>query len=537
MSAIGQHLRDSSLYRRRYALLLSLLVVTSILLVHWRALFCFFSADDLVHLQQAAQLLPTPHQPWRILTQVLYFRMMLALFGPSPQFFMLVNIALHCTNALLLYRLLVTNYLPAASSALSTILFAACPLLTIAIGHAVIITDISAMTLSLLTLTMLARNTRSSVPIACALFVVALLCKESVLFFPLISALPTGNTMTAGQRLRRLAPILVIIAGTAWLFFLARSLGAAPNGGAYAFSLCAVVPNLLTYTAWFVSIWNPLPDLVRSSDTHVWLHAIPFAIAVVLTAVLSARSRSQLQFAAGWLLLGLLPVLPLKNSAYPHYLYVALPGLAALTAVAMHTIWERLARGSKNPEQAWRICASLLACAYVLQAQALVSKRFTLRVEGIDLPLDPQIRSMVVAGRAAYSLTSLPPLQHAKLAILSNVGRVVVLGARTGRQYAVPANTNAGYDLERVTLNNGRALRVFYPQLDSVLYTEDWSRALNGFFIAVPYGNGDLRLYGPSPDEHLRLLRELAASSAPPDSARYADSVRVFTMDATMGTR
>ena len=37
--------------------------------VHYRELLTFFSADDLMHLQQAAGLLPTPLQPWRFDTR------------------------------------------------------------------------------------------------------------------------------------------------------------------------------------------------------------------------------------------------------------------------------------------------------------------------------------------------------------------------------------------------------------------------------------------------------------------------------------
>src|ERR1043166_5857786 len=78
----------------------------AVIVVHWPALFSFFSADDLIHLQQAAHLLPTPRTPWRFLTQVLYFRGMLRGLGARPSAFMLVNLLLHILTVVLVWRLL-----------------------------------------------------------------------------------------------------------------------------------------------------------------------------------------------------------------------------------------------------------------------------------------------------------------------------------------------------------------------------------------------------------------------------------------------
>jgi hypothetical protein len=56
-------------------------LLVPVLLALWvqrRALGSFFAADDLIHLEQARGILPTLLLPWRALTQVLYFRGMLA---------------------------------------------------------------------------------------------------------------------------------------------------------------------------------------------------------------------------------------------------------------------------------------------------------------------------------------------------------------------------------------------------------------------------------------------------------------------------
>ena len=57
-------------------------ILAAACVVQWHAVVSFFSADDLIHLEQAAGLLPTPVMPWRYLSQVLYFRAMLWVFGP-----------------------------------------------------------------------------------------------------------------------------------------------------------------------------------------------------------------------------------------------------------------------------------------------------------------------------------------------------------------------------------------------------------------------------------------------------------------------
>jgi hypothetical protein len=152
----------------------------------------------------------------------------------------------------------------------------------------------------------------------------------------------------------------------------------------------------------------------------------------------------------------------------------------------------------------------------------MVTQRFTLRMADTDVPLDPQIRSWVVAGRAVVSLEKLRSAGPAHLAILGNVGRPEVLGARTGQRYA-PESAGASYDLVRVVLTEGRALRLFYPQVDTVAYLATWPRdPLTSWWVAVPVGAGDLVLYGPQQAERNRLRDDLVrmrALASPADSA------------------
>ena len=68
---------------RTIALLLFVTLVLTVL-VQRRSLGSFFGADDLIHLEQAYGIAPPPLVPWRVLTQVLYFRAMIHLVGPAP---------------------------------------------------------------------------------------------------------------------------------------------------------------------------------------------------------------------------------------------------------------------------------------------------------------------------------------------------------------------------------------------------------------------------------------------------------------------
>jgi hypothetical protein len=494
--------------RVRNSALIALAIGIAVLLVHWRALFCFFSADDAIHLEQAAGLVATPRVPWRFLTQVVYFRLMLGLFGARPLAFMTVNVLLHVVNAVLVHRLL-RRYVDDAIAITATVLFAACPLLTIVLGHAVIVNDVSALTVTLVVLLSFASATTIALV---AMFVVALLCKESVLFMPVVVAalVPSPRALRSPRALALAATMVA----TAAAFLVARAGAAAPSGTAYAMSRYAVVPNLCTYVAWFLSLWRPLPDLVRSPDPRAWRLALPFFALALFTAWRVPRARRGMLVGGTWFVAGLLPVLPLAYSTYPHYLYVALPGLALVAALLIHLL----------PRDAWPYLAAAICVGYPMQAARLAAERFTLRIRGTDVPLDPQIRSWVVAGRAVVSLEGRLPTGRAHLAVLGNVGRVEVLNARTGQRYASLDSSRTGYDLVRAMLDDGRALRVFYPQVDTVAYLDTWPRApLRGWWLALPVGAGNLAIYGPTDEERQRLLDDLGrmrAFSSPYDSLR-----------------
>ena len=72
-------------------------------LVHRRALGAFFSTDDFVRLEEAVGLLPAAPTLWRLVSEVLYVKLMLGLFGPHPLPFHVVSLALHLVNTVRLH--------------------------------------------------------------------------------------------------------------------------------------------------------------------------------------------------------------------------------------------------------------------------------------------------------------------------------------------------------------------------------------------------------------------------------------------------
>jgi hypothetical protein len=103
---------------------------------------------------------------------------------------MAVNMALHVTNAVLVLRLTTRAGVSAANAILAALLFSVAPLLVIVIGHAVIINDIGALTLTLLAMHLMSSSRARAFPFGVVAYAAALLCKESILLMPLLVLWP-----------------------------------------------------------------------------------------------------------------------------------------------------------------------------------------------------------------------------------------------------------------------------------------------------------------------------------------------------------
>ena len=210
----------------RHWLLLALPLLLAAV-VHRRALGAFFGTDDFVRLEEAVGILPSTPTLWRLVSEVLYLKLMLRLFGPEPLPFHIVSLALHLVNTAFVFRLGRKAGLSAGAACLAASVFGAFPLSYTVLLSAVNINDIMALTFVFLALLALQVSTLARIGLAVACFVIALLSKEAVLFVPFAAVLlPLPGERIAGTA-RRLMPLLVagVVFAALYLTFRTHGLG------------------------------------------------------------------------------------------------------------------------------------------------------------------------------------------------------------------------------------------------------------------------------------------------------------------------
>ena len=473
--------------------------------VHGRSLVTFFtSPDDLVYLEQASGMVPTPFKVFRQLSEVLYFRFMVRIAGLDPLPFHAVTMALHLANIGLVLRFARAQGVSGRVAALAATLFGVFPLFSTVLSSAVGINDELALALALGALLALRMKGVAGILLPVTLFALALLSKESVVFLPLLAFLPGGREPSRPHGARALA--VVAIAALALLPFVRpiRTSEAAIYSVQFGANL---FHNLMTYASWAVNVTNPLPDLVSSYDPHAWHTGIWVALAALVSLLALGRSEPAVRIGWVWFVLGLLPVLPLVHLTYRHYLYPAIPGLALATAGTVMSAIEwlagRIQRGAPGRVRApWRIgavAAVALALAYTAAADGLVRQRFAARVPGTDLALDPVFRRQEVAAQALASFNRQLTPDHSRVGILLPEGTERVFGARSGREYARVPRGGQPYDLLEECLDHGRAVRLFFPWVDSVAFIARWTGAYRDFDLFAPSAGGRLSAMGNGP--------------------------------------
>jgi tetratricopeptide repeat protein len=487
--------------RLRVAAAIALCMVPA-LWVHGRSLVTFFtSPDDLVYLEQASGMVPTPFKLFRQLSEVLYFRAMVRIAGLDPLPFHAVTMALHLADIGLVLLFARAQGVSGCIAGLAATLFGVFPLFSTVLSSAVGINDELALALALGALLALRMKGVAGILVPVTLFALALLSKESVVFLPLLAFLPGGREPLRPHGARALAA--VAIAALALLPFVRpiRTSEAAIYSVHFGTNL---FHNLMTYASWAVNVTNPLPDLVSSYDPHAWHTGIWIALAALVSLLALGRSEPAVRIGWAWFVLGLLPVLPLVHLTYRHYLYPAIPGLAlasAGTAVrALEWLAGRIREGrGRAPSRIAAVAAVALAVAYAAAADGLVRQRFAARVPGTDLALDPVFRRQEVAAHALASLNRQLTPDHSRIGILLPEGTERVFGARSGREYARVPRGGQPYDLLEECLDHGRAVRLYFPWVDSVAFIARWTGAYRDFDLFAPAAGGRLSAMGSGP--------------------------------------
>jgi hypothetical protein len=313
------------------------LVLVLVVWVQRRALGSFFGADDLIHLEQASGILRTPLVPWRVLTQVLYFRIMLPLFGPAPAWYMSVTLIVHAVNVVLLYLLVYRLTARRSVAILAAGFFGAHPLHLEVLFRAVTINE-TASGACVLGAALCLTQPRPRRALGAGLFILGILCKESILAMPLGLAYTTYLVSGGRSGLGRAMLAGAIAIATAVAFFLLRVVGLAPGGVIYSVHVGAnIFHNAMTYLTWAFDLTHPLPDLIRSYNPQAWRLGLVL-LGVLLLFAVRGRLRDGVRWGLVWWGSALLPVLILQNAAYGHYAYLSLAGMATAVAATVETL-------------------------------------------------------------------------------------------------------------------------------------------------------------------------------------------------------
>jgi hypothetical protein len=253
-----------------------------------------------------------------------------------------------------------------------------------------------------------------------------------------------------------------------------------------------------------------MPDLIASYSTNAWRVGL-WVLAVVLLAWRAwSAQRRLIGIGIVWWMLGILPVLALQTFTYRHYLYPALPGLAlALCCTAECVVMRvaRLVRPEGRPERVLAIVLSASVLLYAVQAERRIHARLAARVAGSSLALDPVLRRQEVAQHAIASMRSFLGPGNAKIAVLSPPGAGRVFGARSGREYATVPRGGRPYNLLAESLDHGRAVRLFFPQVDTVAFLEHWTPAYDPYLLFLPAQDGSMVGVGRGARAHAETAR------------------------------
>ncbi len=531
------------------------------------ALRLYFSQDDFYGLAGAAGIVHWPAGPWRFAWHLLVFDLPYALAGTNPFPYHLSSLFVHVACSVLLLAFLVQRfaalaallgafvfavhpalfssvYWISAQGDIWSILFAMCAWRLTRTKRA-----LRWFSLPLFAMSLMSKESTLLLP--------ALLASgrpaNSDHSHPAVpdsvsgSHDPKGGARVSVRRVRRIWAIihhglddrlfvcLVLMAAgfSPYLYHVWAHAGdpSTPpmHATPYAFDLgLGAVQNLLTYVGWSVHL--PLSSahgVVDAPEPPLY----PVAVVSILawgTGLLSARLRER-----GWIFGGmiyclfLLPVLLLGNHTYRYYLYGPLLGAAVcVSALADAAIEPRASRRSvrQNRSVASRKSQYIRATrarppGVVIWTSALIlivllvrsSESVVRYIENRPLRIAPELRGEPIVDRAVIARNAIESLRQAgpqpgttllfmsreRLARLARVGHHVP-GATP------PPNREAYLERNlRAALANGLAVRVFFPEVDSVGFSLRPISGSSSHRYPVYSPNGSLQVFTAAKVESL----------------------------------
>jgi hypothetical protein len=472
--------------------------------VQRRALGGFFALDDLVIMEEVVGLREAVPRLWRLISRTLFFGAAVPLFAPNALPYHVVSLALHVLNVVLIYRFVSGRARSGAAALVAASLFGASRLHFSALGSVATIGEPLALAFTLGAFLLHERGGTAR-RIALLLFACAVLSKESVVLLPAVLLLPGADGASFRERLRHATPMLVLSALFA-IALVVSSVGGAHLGGeayarAYGGNLFA---NLMTYTRWVVDPRDAFPGQVSAIDPR----AVPVgALAtVVLLALAWVARRAALPpaFGALWWLLALLPVLPLVHHSYLYYLYVPLAGLAMVLGGVVGWV-ERLAagrahRGTPIGVHLVRVAAVVIVIAHAARADDMLDVRYTTRMRGTGIPLDPDLRKSEIARHAFTAVGKKLGGSHGKVAFLLPSSVRTIYSTATGERMAVAVPDSGSYSMLAGALDDGRGLRALIPGVDSAAFLSAWKPGYADFEIFSQSNTGQCFALGRGAD-------------------------------------
>ena len=312
----------------------------------WRnALRTFFTSDDLVSIARAAGLESAP-LTFRPLSAVAVARLEYFAFGLSPFGYHAVNLGLHLLAATGVYALSLQLALGPATAVAASIIFACSAIAFTPLHAASGIGDLLACALLIAATLLHMEGRRRGRALwlwsGAAIATLAVFAKETAAAWPLVVVLLewSGSRQWRVTRPALLAGLLSVV----WFAFLGQGPRSGPIG-AYATSFAPVhlFENLATYLRWCVQIGTSMRDSVASANPGSWPVGLVVATALGAAIVWERRRGGQsLQFGALWLIVFLLPALPLANHTYLYYAYIPWVGGAVAAAALGRAITRAL---------------------------------------------------------------------------------------------------------------------------------------------------------------------------------------------------
>ena len=513
--------------------------------VHRRTLVMFFGPDDIIHLEQASGLIPASTSPLRFLSQVAYFRAVLDFSGPYAPTFHLLSLLLHMINVVLVGLLARGLGLARASSLLAAGLFGLHPLVTPSLMYAVNINELMALAGFLVAVRLARSGNRVLNAIAPVALLGALFSKESVLLLPALApALLKSPGAVRGARTGWLLLVAPTVA-FATLFGVLALWGLIPRGDAYDVSVGPVtLANIGTYLRWLFDLGHPVPDAIGAPDMRAWPVAIMGLFAFGLAHYLFRGARRVLDVGAGWFILGGLPTFVLAHHSYAAYLYMPGVGLGIGLAAIFEGAIQRVTSWMREPQAARAGHTSttarlvpvalglLLLFAFAARSNALLRTRALARLRVVDLPSDPLARKSVIAGRAVSSMaTALPP--NARTAVLFAPATSKLEVSTLSGRLSTSGGMRPSYDLQATVLDKGRAFRLFFPQLDSVVFVDSLSKIDESCAVFSRSNEGYLGFHGMGVAGAWNLSDRLAAAGYTEDARAIAAMLADGGADST----